>query len=116
MYSAGTGGSSGGEVEGDRLLFDSEEGRSLSIKPVLLTSTRWAEVQNRHRRLLKFIHKVPPASLLCPWSRPEKAQWVWTFGVMLPFLEGNCGLLGGLLSRMPVKSRRLEVGAGMGAD
>lgn len=43
MYSAGTGGTSGGEVEGELLSSDTEEGRRLSIKPVLLTSTSRAE-------------------------------------------------------------------------
>lgn len=79
---------------------DTEEGRRLSIKPVLLTSTSRTETtyalekQNMSMRLLKFTYKVPPASPLCPLSHLEKGQWVWTFGVMLPFLEGNCALLG----------------------
>lgn len=100
MYSAGTGGTSGGEVEGKLLSSDTEEGRRLSIKPVLLTSTSRTETtyalekENMGMRLLKFAHKVPPASSLCPLSRLEKGQWVWTFGVTLPFLEGNCELLG----------------------
>lgn len=100
MYFAGTGGSSGSKVEGELLSSDNEEVRRLTIKPVLLTSTSRTETmyvlgkQNMGMRLLKFTHKVPPVSPICLLSRLDKGQWVWVFGVTLPFLEGNSGLPG----------------------
>lgn len=90
----------GGEVEEERLLSDTEEGRSLSIKPVLLTSTSRAgtayalEMENRHKRLLKFIHKVPPAVSSALGHIQRRHSGFGPLESLCPFWRGTVGCWG----------------------